>query len=35
MGVVGGDIKGKNVILPFEPGEHHVIGKKRKYAYRP
>ena len=26
---VGGDIEGENIVHPFEPGEHRVIGKKR------
>jgi len=27
--IMGGDLKGKIVVYPLKPGEHHVIGKKR------
>jgi len=28
-GLAGGDVERENIIHPFEPGEHRVVGKKR------
>jgi len=27
--LIGGDVKGENILLPIKPGEHRVVGKKR------